>query len=309
LSISAECGVGELRSVGVGASEEAAIKEARSALAMQIQSSIKVSRKHVESQQILGGKENLSSNYESETVIEATLLNAQAARINSIERGKGEVGAVLCMSRSDAAKGFIEKQRPVADSLMFAANAALGTKHPKQKSEAFQRAHGLWNELAKLQGVVESMGAGEEDFFVKSSEIYSKARDDYKDYCRNQKVYWEDSDSECSKAAFSVLSGKIKMEKAECQGKDGFKLKFACPDEKCVSSSFGGVECSIDPSLSVEACSGESYYLLKVSELPKGRDMHSVSRAKGNLLEKLPSANFFNEWEKELKGWIPLCAN
>jgi hypothetical protein len=35
--------------------------------------------------------------------------------------------------------------------------------------------------------------------------------------------------------------------------------------------------------------------------------MNSENRAKDKLVESLPRAVFFNEWEMEIKEWMPLC--
>ena len=305
---SVECEQGELRGFGTGANEGEALNAARSSLAMQVHSSIKVSSKYRQNQRVLNNEEILSSDYETVSVAEASLLNAHDARIQRTERSAHEVGMVLCMSRADAAKGFAERQRLVADSLVLAANVALGTEHPKRKNEAFARTQTLWNELARLQGIIEGFGVEKLNAFNSANEIYSKAIDDYRAYCRNQKTYWEDTESDCSKAVFSILSGKTKVEKAECQSENALKLKFAC-QEKCSPASFGGVQCVFEPSLSLESCGGESYSLLKTTEFPRGTNMHSAGKAKENLMEKLPSAGFFSEWEKELKGWMPQCAD
>jgi len=41
-------------------------------------------------------------------------------------------------------------------------------------------------------------------------------------------------------------------------------------------------------------------------ETATGKDL---GKAKEVLIEKLPSAEFFGEWEKKLKGWVPLCVS
>ena len=304
---SAQCGGGEFRGVGVGTNEKEALGEAKVDLAKQIHSSIRVSEKYRQSQNVQNGKEILGSDFVSETRVEANLLNAQDARVLSVQQRAGEINAVVCMTKADAAKGFMERQRLVADSLEFAANASLEAKHPKRKNEAWQRTQTLWNKFARLQGMLNGFGVAKADYWESLNTTYTQAREAYLSYCKAQKFHWEDAGNECSEAAFSILSGKVKMEKAQCQSEAGLKLKLAC-SEKCTPSSFGGVECVFEPSLSVESCGGESYLLLKAQKPAMGRDMHNASKAKASLIEKLPSAEFLGEWEKELKGWMPLCA-
>jgi len=304
---SVQCGTGEFRGFGTGASEEEALNAARSSIARQVHSSVKVSEKQIQNQRVLNGNETLRSEFVAETAVESALSNAHDARVQRVAHGASEVGIVACMSRADAAKGFTQRQRLVADSLEFAANASLETKHPKRKNEAWHRTQALWNEFSRLQAMLDGFGAEKADYWEPLNATYTQAREAYLNYCKAQKLHWEDIGNECSDAMFSILSGKVKMEKTECQSENGLKLKLACL-EKCTPSSFGGIECSFAPSLSVESCEGESYLLLKVQKPATGRDMHSANKAKENLIEKLSSAEFLSEWERELKSWIPLCA-
>ncbi len=304
---SAQCKSGEFRGLGSGASEKEALNLAMSSIARQIHSSVKVSQKQIEIQRVSNGDESLSSEFVTETAVESMLSNAHDVRVLRVTHGANEVGVVACMSRADAAKGFAQRQQLVADSLEFAANASLETKHPKRKNEIWQRTQTLWNEFARLQGLLDGLGSAKADYWQPTEALYAQAKEAHLNYCKTQKLHWEDTGSECSNAVFSVLSGRVRMEKTSCQSKNGLKLKLSC-SEKCASSSFGSVECTLDPSLSVESCEEESYLLLKTQKPAVGKDMHSASKAKSNLMEKLPFAEFFGEWEKELKGWIPLCA-
>jgi hypothetical protein len=302
-----QCDAGEFRGFGTGASEKEALNAAHSLIARQVHSSVKISEKQILSRRVSSGDENLSSEFVAKTVVESALSNAHDARVQRVAHGAYEVGIVACMSRADAAKGFIQRQRLVADSLEFAVNASLKAKHPKRKNEAWHRTQALWNEFARLQSMIDGLGAEKADYWEPLNATYAQAREIYLSYCKAHKFHWEDTEGECSDALFSILSGKMKMEKAECRSESGLKLKLAC-SEKCIPSSFGGIECTFTPSLSVESCEGESYLLLKAQKPASGRDLHNASKAKENLMEKLSSAEFLSEWEKELKGWIPLCA-
>jgi hypothetical protein len=304
---SVQCDAGEFRGFGTGASEEEALNAARFSIARQVHSSVKVSEKQILNQRVSSGNENLSSEFVAETAVESALSNAHDARVRSVAHGANEVGVVACMSRADAVKGFIQRQRLVADSLEFAANASFEAKHPKLKNEAWQRTQALWNEFTRLQGMIDGLGAEKPDYLEHINATYAQAREIYLSYCKAQKFHWEGTGGECSEVVFSVLSGKVKMEKAECQNENGLRLKLAC-SEKCIPSSFGGIECFFESSLSVESCKGESYLLLKTQKPVIGKDMHSTSKARENLMEKLSSAEFTGEWEKELRGWMPLCA-
>jgi hypothetical protein len=68
----AQCNPDEFLGSGTGANEEEALKTAYFQLALQINSSVKRSEKYTQSQKMSGGKESLSSDYASETAVEAS---------------------------------------------------------------------------------------------------------------------------------------------------------------------------------------------------------------------------------------------
>jgi len=303
LLISSECPSGEFRGSGIGNTESEALSSARSELAKQINSSIKVTAKHTITHKEFGEREYTRSDYESKTLIESALSNAHDARIEHKKHSGNKVGIVVCMSRSDAAKGFIERQRLVADSLELASSTALKTGHPKRKNDAWHKTQTLWNEFAKIQNLLDGWGIAKTSFYEPANEAYSQAKGDYKSYCQNMKIHWEDAENECSNAIFARLSKKADMEKSACSG--GFRFRFAC-EEKCKSLSFG-VECSFEPSLAIENCDGERYSLLRAAAT--GSDMHNKNNAMENLIDNLPKAAFFEQWEKEIKEWVPQCVD
>jgi hypothetical protein len=300
-----QCAGNEFRGFGIGGSRDDALKAAYSDLAKQVSSSINVVETRGKSQSMYKGEENISSEYDSKIVIKANLSNISDAYVLRIEqRLNGNIETVVCMSRANAAKGFIERERLIADSLDLLADAALNTEHPKRKNDAWRKSQMLWGESIKVLGLLESWGVMPATPGM-ASQAYSKIRDDYKNYCQSQKVYWEENaESECSSASFSELSRRIKIEKSQCLS--GLKFKFSC-GERCKASSYG-IECFFEPSLAIESCNAEMYSLLRVKETISGTDMNSENRAKDKLVESLPRAVFFNEWEREIKEWMPLCA-
>jgi hypothetical protein len=298
-----QCPAGEFRGVGIGRTEGEALSIAHAELAKQINSSVKVTTEHSVSQKMLNGNESLGSAYKSRAVIESSLANAHDARVAHKKQSGGRIGVTVCMSKADAAKGFLERQRIAADSLEMLSGTSLNEKRPKLKNDAWGKTQTLWNQFMGIQNLLEGWKI-ESKYLEQASVSYAKARDDYKDYCKNMKVHWEDSGNECSDATFAAFSKKAKMEKSKCAG--GLRLRFACT-EKCKSASYG-MECSFEPSLAIESCEGERYSLLRAKEPVTGFDMHSASRAKENLIENLPKAAFFSEWEKEVKEWVPQCA-
>ncbi len=233
--------------------------------------------------------------------ISSELPNAHDAKYTD-GKDKNGYSSKACMSESDAAKGFAERGQLVADSLDLVSHVLLNTKHPKRKNEAWNKTQTLWNEYARIQNLLEGWSAKP---LASKTETKEKAEDDYKNYCKNMKIHWEDTGNQCSNAVFAKLSKKTSMEKSIC--KSGFKFRFSC-EEKCESHAFGA-ECFFEPSLSVENCSGEKYSLLKTAKPATGSDMHNKGNAMKNLLDNLPKAAFFEQWEKEIMEWVPKCAD
>ena len=300
---SVECGGNDFRGQGVGASEQEALNTARSAIAQQIQSSVKVQQTQSQSQTVQDGRESLSSGFAAQTVIEAALSNAHDARVIRVERGTSEVGAVLCMTRSDAAKGFVERLKPIAAALEFAANAAIDAKHPKDKSEAWQKTKSLWGEFMPLQVMIEGLDKEKAALFEPVAALYAKAKDNYLTYCKTAKFYWNPEEANpYSEIAFSKLSKKITLEKASCRG-SGISLTYKNTGHECKYA--GMFRCSHKPSLLIASCYGEEYRLLENPNVETFQKVEEVALRK--LHEKLEYESFWGEWEQEIKQWRPIC--
>jgi hypothetical protein len=287
--------------IGIGESESAALAQARSNMAQE-----HFAEKLKSNVQISG--QNINGVASTSTAVsidqEAALANPQDAKLHYSKRQGGQIGVAVCLTRADAAKGFLESQRLVLDSLELASNAALATEHPRHKNEAWHKTQAYHNRIVAIQNLLSGWGFAKEDYFGKANEVYAKTKDYYKGYCRDVKIFWQDARDECSETAFTVLSKKIKMEKSRCSG--GLKLSFNCP-EKCTGSPLG-IECSFNPSLALESCGGEKYSMLKIKEPIIGLDAYNKNVAKENLIENLLGAAFFNEWEREIMEWVPQCA-
>jgi len=300
---SAQCKSGEFRGVGVGTNEKEALSEAKADLAKQIHSSVRVSEKYSQSQNMRNGKETLGSDFISETLVEADLLNAQDARVLSVKQRKGNVSTVVCMSRRDAAKGFIERQRFIADSLELTSNTALKTEHPKRKNEAWNKTQMLWNEFARIQNLLDSWGIAETHFHASASKAYSQAREEYKGYCETSKLHWKpERENEYSSIAFSTLSKNLKMEKSPCKN-NGISLVYRYSEPDC-SRKFGVYNCSYKPSLSLLSCKGTEYSLLK-STVENSHQKQELALEKTKDVFK--AADFWWKWEREIKEWSPRC--
>jgi hypothetical protein len=301
-----ECPDGQFRGSGIGGTEGEALSLARSELAKQVNSSVKVTAQHILTQKESGEKEHTSSDYESKTLVEADLSNAHDARIEHKKQGGNKVGIVVCMTRSDAAKGFVERLKPIAAALEFAANAAIDAKHPKDKSDAWQKTKSLWGEFMPLQTMIEGLDKQKAALFEPVAALYAKAKDNYLNYCQTAKLYWNPEAEEVgdlySGVAFSKLSKNLKLEKASCRG-NGISLIYKNTGHECKYA--GMFRCSHKPSLLIASCYGEEYRLLENPNVETFQKVEEVALAK--LREKLEYEAFWGDWEQEIKQWRPIC--
>jgi len=289
----------DFRGAGIASNENEAIAQARSNMAQEyfvekLKSSVDIGGQNINGVASTSTYTSITQN--------AKLMNPSDAKLHYSKRQGEQTGVVVCLTKADAAKGFIERQRQAADSLEIISTAMLSTEHPKHKNEAWQKMQALYSDFVRIQNLLDGWGVKNP---YPANEIYAKARENYKDYCQNMKVFWQDAGNECSTAVFAVISNKIKIEKSQCSG--GLNLNFNCL-EKCKTSAYG-VTCSYEPSLSIELCGGEKYSMLKSKEPVTGTDVSHESKAKERLSENLTNATFLNEWEKEIKEWIPQCAD
>jgi len=296
----AECLSGEFRGFGVGEKESEALAEARSALAGQVSSSVNVTIERIVSQQISNGKENLNKGYKSRTTIESALPNAHDARIVRNKRNGNKIGITVCMTKADAAKGFLERQRLMADSLELASSTELNTEHPKQKNEAWQKTQMLYSDFMRIQHLLDGWEVKNP---YMASDIYFKTREDYKNYCQTVKLHWNpERETLYSEIAFSKLSGSIKIEKSPCNGR-GISLAYKGSEPEC-SVKFGLNTCTYAHSLSLNACDGTEYTQLKNDAMGAHQ---KPDFAKEKLQSNFKSAEFWNQWIKEIKQWSPQC--
>jgi len=303
---SVECGAGDFRGQSVEASEPEALAAARSVIAQQIQSSVKVQQTHIQSQTLANGNENLNSGYVAKTVIEAALSNAHDARVMRIERGVGQVGAVLCMSRPDAAKGFVERARPVAATLEFAANSVIKEKLPRSKSDAWQKTRQIWNEFIGLHSIIAGLDQEKAAIFEPVVSLYAKSRDDYLSYCETAKqLYWNPEQSDpYSEIAFSKLSDpELELQKADCKG-NGISLIYKNTGYECKHA--GMYRCSHKPILLIASCGNAGgYRTLETTSVETYQNVEDVALRK--LREKLEYETFWSDWKKEIKKGRPIC--
>jgi len=190
----------------------------------------------------------------------------------------------------------------VADSLEMVSGIMLSTEHPKHKNEAWHKTQMLHNDFMRIQHLLEGWGVGSP---YQAEEIYSRAREDYKNYCRDAKLHWNaERDDIYSEMAFSKLSGVLKMEKSPCAGR-GISLAYRGSEPEC--ESHGGLYgCSYQPSLQIASCGGAKSRLLESPASIKGFGQKEEIAVE-KLQDRLRKENFWKEWEQEIKQWSPQC--
>ncbi len=277
-------------------STEEARQRAVASLSMAINSKISIDSK---TEEIIDGFQS----YLRDTTIQrisSELFNAHDAKYTD-GKNKSGYSSKACMSASDAAKGFTARLRTVAASLEFAAKAVIGEKHPKLKSEAWQKTKQIWSEFVNLQFIIQ--GLDKKKAAPYDTVLYTKARSNYLNYCETAKLYWNpEKNNPYSDVAFSKLSKNLKLEKASCKG-HGISLVYKNTGHECRHSAM--FRCLHKPSLLIASCNGEEYRLLENPNVEVLKNVEEV--ALRELREKLSRESFWNEWEQEIKQWRPVC--
>jgi len=138
---------------------------------------------------------------------------------------------------------------------------------------------------------------------TRAKDIHDAVEDDYKDYCGAAKLHWHsEQETPYSEIAFSKLSGSVNIEKSPCNDR-GISLAYKGSEPQC-TMKFGLNTCSYAQSLSVRACDGTEYLQLK-GEATGAHQRPDFALDK--LQSNLKSAEFWNQWIREIKQWSPQC--
>jgi hypothetical protein len=203
------------------------------------------------------------------------------------------------LNKANAAKELADQLRPKVANLEFSANAVINAKHPKLKSEAWQKTQLTWNEFMPLLYKIKNLNKEKAAPFGPVSALYARAKEDYLNFCKTAKLHWNPEQSDIySNIAFSKLSKNLKMEKASCKG-NGISIVYKNTGHECKFN-----RCLHKPSLLIASCHGEEYRLLEENvEVPMDREIVALRRLPGELESK----SFWNEWEQEIKQLTPIC--
>jgi hypothetical protein len=94
------------------------------------------------------------------------------------------------------------------------------------------------------------------------------------------------------------------MKKKDCEG-NGISLVYKEEGPACRKEHSLVYVCPYKASLSIASCEGSEYSLLKSDNLEgvKPEEEYAIAQLK----DKFNSANFWKEWDKELKEWRLEC--
>jgi predicted small lipoprotein YifL len=292
---------------GYGASKEEAMDRMVNQISVKIESEYSREMKKTMTQRAAKDVEK------SETIIQRDnqriKISSGSIEMTDVRLYTSQNGtAYAAVKKTDVAKGFAEQLRPKAESLEFAANAAINEKHPKLKSEAWQKTQAIWNEFAPLLIKTESLDKERAAPFKPMSELYARAREEYLGYCKTAKLYWKEQNDVYSNVAFSKLSKNLKMEKKKtfegktCEG-HGLLLVYKNTEHECKYA--GMFKCSHKPSMVISSCWDDEYRSLESPKVEAFQNVEEVALKR--LHEKLEYESFWSEWEQEIKQWRPIC--
>jgi hypothetical protein len=212
------------------------------------------------------------------------------------------------LNRANAAKDLAERLRKMAADIEFSAKAAIDEKHPKRRSEAWQKTQAIWKDFAPLQIAIEGMDKEKAEAFKPVKDLYARARDEYLSYCKSAKLYWKEQDDVYSNIAFSKIFKNLEVEKKKtfegktCKG-HGILLVYKNTGHECKYA--GMFMCSHKPAIRISSCQDEEYASLDNPQVEAVQREEKIALAR--LHEKLEYESFWSGWEQEIKPWRPVC--
>ncbi|MCL2101563.1 MAG: hypothetical protein FWH22_07620 [Fibromonadales bacterium] len=267
---SMDCPKDYIRGMGMGENRQAALMQAVAEISSQVQHSMTVKQA-------------------------AELLNTQGTNLQATKQMEESIMVVVCMSREDAAKPYLNQLSRINDSLNLAIQTEIAQKHPRAKREAARTAEDL--RMRQITTVQILQGLGKDiELPSASTEAYEKMLRDYEEFSSNFKFIWEATSEEISQILVSKISSKYKIETGTCV--QGLKLVPITTDISCEYGKLGP-HCSYSPVLEGRSCENELYFVLKGSTVRTTIE-RSESEARRKLLIQIPNASFWDNWFEEL---------
>jgi len=295
------CADGNLRGSGLAGDYEHALENAVNQIAVQIQSSVtSTSTLQTGSEVDAKGQENITSSYQKQSQVTATIKNRQDVHVLQTVARDGVVGVVACMDKSDAAKPFRVEYQEARDALVTVMTVISMVKHPLEKFDNYDKMVAAYARYKESSHILQSLGFNEDQGEIE--ENYRKATEDYIGFKSRYKIYIDGAiETEEGRAIFGQLSKDIKIQSLEESCEEGLVLELETSMPKCKEGGFG-VTCSEMVALTGKSCTGETYFTL--GGTLKGVGRMDETEAKANLLKNTVKNNFVPTWKKEIERWI-----
>ena len=295
------CPEGNLSGSGLAGDYDHALENAVNRIAVQIQSSVtSTSTLKTNSDIATDGNESISSSYQKESQVTATIRNRQDVRVLQTVARDGVVGVVACMDKSDAAKPFRVEYQEARDALVSVIAVISMVTHPLEKFDNYDKMKAAYARYRESSHILQSLGFNEDQGEIE--ENYRKAIEAYSDFKSRYKIYIDGAiETEEGRDIFEQLSKDIKIQSLEESCEDGLVLELEIAAPKCKEGGFG-VSCSEMVALTGKSCGGETYFTL--GGTLKGIGRMDENEAKANLIKNSKKNDFVLKWKKELERWI-----
>jgi len=287
---------------GYGADRDEARENSRSAIGKSIISEVE-SYENTENskREDSEGRLIVSSSYSAKNIIKSSFKLHGFKEMKTprqLEDSTYEYHGYVC--NYDVAK-------PYWDSLNLHKEALEALKNQNLNKTTCDKAKEIRMNMLGFQTILDFLKQTDKNLKKEYEEIYAEILND----CSleaSKKLHWKpEKQTAYSNITFSKLSERIKIEESSCPKKSRDFLLVFREEEKCGSNSLE-IECSLKPFLAIQSCDGKTYSVLTTKETISGSNGYSKGKAKENLIENLSRANFFKEWEKEIKEVIPECS-
>lgn len=289
-----------MRGSGLAGDYDHALENAVNRIAVQIQSSVtSTSTLKTNSDVAADGNESITSSYQKESQVTATIRNRQDVRVLQTVARDGVVGVVACMDKSDAAKPFRVEYQEARDALVSVIAVISMVTHPLEKFDNYDKMVAAYARYRESSHILQSLGFNEDQGEIE--ENYRKATEAYIDFKSRYKIYIDGAiETEEGRVIFGQLSKDFKIQSLEESCEEGLVLELETAMPKCKEGGFG-VSCSEMVALTGKSCGGETYFTL--GGTLKGIGRMDETEAKANLLKNTVKNDFVVKWKKEIERW------
>ena len=294
------CPEANLRGTGLAGDYERALENAVNQIAVQIQSTVTATSKlKVNSDVATDGMESISSSFQKESRVTATIKNRQDVHVLQTVARDGVVGVVACMDRNDAAKPFRVEYQEARDALVSIIAVISMVTHPLEKFENYDKMVAAYARYKESSHILQSLGFNDDEGEIE--ENYRKAQEAYVDFKSRYKIYMDGAiETDEGRVIFGQISKDMKIQSLEESCEEGLILELETATPKCKEGGFG-VSCTEMVALYGKSCTGETYFTL--GGTLKGIGRMDEAEAIANLLKNTVKNDFVTKWKKEIERW------